>query len=383
MEETIATNLSTDDLVLSEDVIKSVKEWSSQESHDDGMSDTLHNYNRSLMMKLLFIIGCLVVVVVVFSYAVTVGALDLGFLEVYTIIIDHITGNITSEWDYIVWDLRLPRVIAGVLGGAGLAICGVIMQSVLKNPLADPYTTGVSSGASFGATLAMTASSFAIFGSASSVILAFLFSLVPTLIIAGMSKFSNASPTTVIMAGIGVMYIFNALTTVLMLYADSSALSKIFYWQTGSLALVAGWDPIPTMFIVVGIGILISIFISGKLNVLATGDDSAKALGINADRMRIISLILVGVVSAGIVSFTGLIGFVGLVTPHIVRMFIGADNRYLIPACAFFGAALMLIADIIGRVIIYPSALPVGVVMSFIGGPVFLWMILRRNSEAW
>jgi iron complex transport system permease protein len=137
------------------------------------------------------------------------------------------------------------------------------------------------------------------------------------------------------------------------------------------------------MFTVVMAGIIITMLISGKLNVLATGDDSAKAMGINADRMRLLTLILTGVVSAAIVSFTGLIGFVGLVTPHIVRMFIGADNRYLVPACALFGAALMLIADIIGRVIIAPSSLPVGVVMSFIGGPVFLWMVLRRNSSAW
>ena len=137
------------------------------------------------------------------------------------------------------------------------------------------------------------------------------------------------------------------------------------------------------MFIVVTIGIILSMLISGKLNVLATGDDSAKALGINADRMRLLCLILTGIVSAAVVSFTGLIGFVGLVTPHIVRMFIGADNRYLVPACAFFGAALMLVADVVGRVIIYPSALPVGVVMSFLGGPIFLWMVLRRSGSAW
>jgi iron complex transport system permease protein len=324
-----------------------------------------------------------VIIVLVTSFAVTVGALDIGFLEVYQIIIDHITGNVTSEYDYIVFDHRLPRVIAGILGGAGLAICGVIMQSVLKNPLADPYTTGVSSGAAFGATIGMSIGMASFLGDSALVVLAFVFSLVPTAVIAMMSRFSNASPTTVIMAGIGIMYIFNAFTTVLMLWMDSSALNKIFYWQTGSLALIDGWNSFPVMFTVVMAGIIITMLISGKLNVLATGDDSAKAMGINADRMRLLTLILTGVVSAAIVSFTGLIGFVGLVTPHIVRMFIGADNRYLVPACALFGAALMLIADIIGRVIIAPSSLPVGVVMSFIGGPVFLWMVLRRNSSAW
>ena len=379
----MSENRLEQDIILSEDVINSVREWNQPIEGDAGLNSTVSKFNSTIRWKLFFIAACAVIIILVSSFAVTVGALDIGFFEVYQIIIDHIMGNVTSEYDYIVFDHRLPRVVAGILGGAGLAICGVIMQSVLKNPLADPYTTGVSSGAAFGATVGMSIGMASFLGDSALVILAFAFSLVPTLVIAMMSRFSNASPTTVIMAGIGIMYIFNALTTVLMLWMDASALNKIFYWQTGSLALIDGWSSFPVMFTVVGAGIIISMIISGKLNVLATGDDSAKALGINADRMRLLTLILTGVVSASIVSFTGLIGFVGLVTPHIVRMFIGADNRYLVPACALFGAALMLIADIIGRIVIAPSSLPVGVVMSFIGGPVFLWMVLRRNSNAW
>ena len=371
------------DRILSEDVVNSVKEWSDDSADDLGLYDTVRQFNATLRFKLIFIILCAAAIIIATSFAVTVGALDIAFLDVYKIIIDHLMDNITSEYDYIVWNVRLPRVVAGILGGAGLAVCGVIMQSVLKNPMADPYTTGVSSGAMFGATIGMTLGIAAALGSNSVVILAFIFSLVPTLLIAGMSKFANTTPTTVIMAGIGIMYIFNAFTTVLMLNADSSDLNRIFYWQTGSLSLISGWSAIPVMFTLVILGILVSMFLSGKLNVLATGDDSAKALGINADRMRLISLLLVGFVSAAIVSYTGLIGFVGLVCPHIVRMFIGADNRYLIPACALFGGALMLIADVIGKIIIAPSVLPVGVVMSFIGGPVFLWMVLRRSDKAW
>ena len=371
------------DRILSEDVVNSVKEWSDDSADDLGLYETVKQFNATLRFKLIFIILCAVAIIIATSFAVTVGALDIAFLDVYKIIIDHLMDNITSEYDYIVWNVRLPRVVAGILGGAGLAVCGVIMQSVLKNPMADPYTTGVSSGAMFGATIGMTLGIAAALGSNSVVILAFIFSLVPTLLIAGMSKFANTTPTTVIMAGIGIMYIFNAFTTVLMLNADSSDLNRIFYWQTGSLSLISGWSAIPVMFTLVILGILVSMFLSGKLNVLATGDDSAKALGINADRMRLICLLLVGFVSAAIVSYTGLIGFVGLVCPHIVRMFIGADNRYLIPACALFGGALMLIADVIGKIIIAPSVLPVGVVMSFIGGPVFLWMVLRRSDKAW
>jgi iron complex transport system permease protein len=379
----MSENKLEEDHILSADVINSVKDWNTDYSDDAQFADTVKDYKSSIVKKFIFIAFFLVVIVVVTSIAITVGAVNIGFFEVYEIIWQHLTGNIVSDYDYIVFEMRLPRVVAGIIAGAGLAICGVIMQSVLKNPLADPYTTGVSSGASFGAVIAMTLGFTAAFGSNSLVILAFAFSLVPTMVIAMMSRFSNASPTTVIMAGIGIMYIFNAVTTVLMLWADSSALNQIFYWQTGSLALIKGWESIPVMFGVVLFGVVISMFISGKLNVLATGDDSAKALGINADRMRLLCLVLTGIVSAAVVSYTGLIGFVGLVTPHIVRMFIGADNRYLVPASAIFGAALMIVADVIGRVIIYPSALPVGVVMSFIGGPIFLWMVIRRNSSAW
>jgi iron complex transport system permease protein len=376
-------NTIENDRILSTDVVNSVKEWSSDLTGDSGFSETVKTFNSSIKFKILFILASVAIIIVATSYAVTVGALDIGFLEVYKIIFDHLTGNITSPYDYIVWNVRLPRVVAGIIGGAGLAVCGAIMQSVLKNPMADPYTTGVSSGAMFGATVGMTLGFAAALGNNSVVILAFVFSLVPTLVIAGMSKFSNTTPTTVIMAGIGIMYIFNAFTTVLMLNADSSDLNRIFYWQTGSLSLINGWSSIPVMFGLVTAGLVISMFLSGKLNVLATGDDSAKALGINADRMRLICLLLVGLVSASIVSYTGLIGFVGLVCPHIVRMFIGADNRYLIPAVALFGGALMLIADVIGKIVISPSVLPVGVVMSFIGGPVFLWMVLRRSDKAW
>lgn len=371
------------DPLLSKNVVDSVNEWSTDYGDDERFRETVKDFNLSIRFKFVFIAACIVAIVLIAGYAVTWGAVDISMREVYEIIWSHLTfDSTTSSHNYIVWELRMPRIVCGIVGGIGLAICGVIMQSVLKNPLADPYTTGVSSGASFGATLAIATGLVGLIGTQSSVALAFLFSLVPTVVIAVMSKFSNTSPTTMIMAGIGIMYIFNALTTVLMLWSNPNDLSRIFYWQTGSLSLV-NWDSVPLMLAITAAGFVISMLLSGKLNVLATGDDSAKALGINTDRLRLVSLLLTGLISASIVSYTGLIGFVGLVTPHIVRMFIGADNRYLIPASAIFGAALMLAADLLGRIVVYPSVLPVGVIMSFIGGPVFLWLIIRKNGSAW
>jgi iron complex transport system permease protein len=185
-----------------------------------------------------------------------------------------------------------------------------------------------------------------------------------------------------IMFGIGLMYIFNAFTTVLMLWSSPEDLAAVYQWQVGSLAKV-DWDDIPYMLAVVIPGAIIIQFLSGKLNVLATGDDNAKALGINPHHMRILLLGLTGLISAAVVSFTGIIGFVGLVTPHIVRIFIGADNRYLIPASALFGGMLMVVADLLGRSIIPDATLPVGVVMAFIGGPTFIWLLLRKGNKAW
>jgi iron complex transport system permease protein len=186
-----------------------------------------------------------------------------------------------------------------------------------------------------------------------------------------------------IMAGIGIMYVFNAATSVLMLWSDPNAMKDIYAWQIGSLSNKGVTiDNVPLVLICSILGIVLLWLASGKINVLATGDESSKALGIDADKLRIILLLISGVLASAIVSFVGLVGFVGLVTPHICRIFIGADNKYLIPASAICGGMIMLCADQIGRSLI-SSPLPVGVVMAFIGGPVFLWLILRKSDKVW
>ncbi|TQS82040.1 MAG: Fe3+-siderophore ABC transporter permease [Methanomethylophilus alvi] len=360
-----------------------MSEWKKDVRGTNGYAKTVSVYLKSIRMKFLFMAVCVVVMLVVSGVAVTYGPFDIGFWDSYDILYNHIFGhNEDALKEYIVVDVRSPRIVAGVFGGAGLAVCGVVMQSVLKNPLADPYTTGVSSGAAFGATIAISSNLAMTLGQYSTVIMAFGLSLIPTLVIVLMSRFSNASPTTMIMAGIGIMYIFNALSTILMLWAKPDDLARIYQWQVGSLAK-ADWNGVMIMAIISTAGITAIELSAGKLNVLATGDDSAKSLGVDADKFRVIMLILVGLISASIVSFTGLIGFVGLVTPHIVRMFVGADNRYLIPATALFGGMLLVIADLVGRSVLNPVILPVGVIMSLLGGPMFLWLISRRSGNVW
>lgn len=375
-------DLKEDNLVCDQ-VKRSVELWNRIEVHKEKLNETFSDYHKFIFRKWLFMGACVLVVIAVTGVALTMGDVPIGFWGSYETLWYHITGNIQNDtYDYIITDLRMPRIVTGIVAGAGLAVAGVAMQSILKNPLADPYTTGVSSGAGFGATLAITVGASITAGEYAIVLNAFIFSLVPVAVILSVAKMKNSSPTVMIMAGIAVMYIFNAMTTVLKLWADPNDLAAVYRWQVGTLS-DAGWSDILIMSIVAVIGIAVIWILSKKLNVLATGDESAKALGVDADQLRIICMIVIALLSAAIVSFTGLIGFVGLVAPHVVRLFIGSDNRYLVPASALFGAALMITADLIGRTIIAPTVLQVGVITAFMGGPLFLWLIIRRKEEIW
>jgi len=351
---------------------------SSQESQD-----TIQSYRVSEIRKLAFVFVCIIAAVIVAGLSITFGTMDIGFFECYEVIWNHITGNIQDKLiDYIIVDERLPRIAAALITGAGLAIAGCVMQSVMKNPLADPYTTGISSGAGFGAALAVTLGISIVGGNYALVVNAFVFSLVPMAMMLGVGKLKKASPTMMIMAGMAIMFMFNAFTTVLKIQADPDALAKLYAWTVGTVA-DCEWSEIVLMFVVVAIGVSLTQLLSRKLNILATGDDSAKAMGLDVENLRIVLLLIISLVVATVVSFTGLIGFVGLVAPHVCRIFVGADNRYLVLSSAMFGAVLLEIADFVGRTVIAPATLQVGIVTAFIGGPMFLYLILRQKKSTW
>ena len=378
------SHIEVDDDPLLKDVVRnSLKIWGSPLEKDDE-SKVISDYSRYVMRKWTFIGVCLILLVVVIGYAMAVGDYPIPFWDCYQVIWDHIIGNVTLKLeDSIIFNLRLPRIEIAILAGIGLAIAGVVMQSTLMNPLADAYTTGVSSGASLGATIGVVFG-FSIFNISQygTILNAFVFSLIPMIVIVGISRIKNSSPTTMIMGGIAVMYLFNAFTTVFTLMADPDQLSELYRWSVGSLGF-AGTEDIPMIALFVIPISVILMLMTNKLNALASGDESAKALGIDAERLRRVCLVLVALMVAAVVSFTGLIGFVGLVAPHIVRIFVGADNRYLLPASAVFGSLLLIVSDLIGRTIMAPAVLQVGVVMSFLGGPLFLWLILRKKSNVW
>lgn len=371
-----------EDVLLSEDVRDSLDAWSNDVADEERFTATVTRYAHGNKVRIATIVLIIVAAFIMAFYSISCSPMSASIFDVPGIIWSKIIGNV-DESNTTFWTLyATPPVLGALIGGAGLAICGAIMQSTLRNPMADPYTTGISSGASFGAAIAMSSGSLLVTNPNITVIMAFVFSLIPVVVILGMSKFTNASPITIVMTGIGIMYIFNALTSLIRIKEGSLVTIALDNWLMGDVQLVE-WSELLPMFAIVAAGIVISMFLASKINVLATGDESAKALGIDADRLRILCMILTAVVSAGVISFTGLIGFVGLVCPHIVRMFVGSDNRFLIPASAAVGSLLMVSAHLVGRTILSPTLIPVGIIMSCIGGPLFIWLVLRRNKNAW
>jgi len=282
---------------------------------------------------------------------------------------------------HVVINLRMPRIVGALVCGFALAICGTAMQSMLKNPLADPYTMGISSGAGFGAALAILLGIELIAGGGT-VVNAFIFAVLPAAVIMFLSRFRQATPTMMILCGTALMYLFNAITQLFMLVAEPEAMSAVYTWMVGSVDGV-NYTDIMIMLPVVALGSIYIYAMAGQLNVMGLGDESAKTMGVNVERRRLIVMMVVTLVAASVVAFTGIIGFVGLVAPHIVRTLLGSDNKFLLPASAIFGSLLLMASDIVARTIVAPQMLPVGVVTACLGGPLFMFLILRSSKEAW
>ena len=330
-----------------------------------------------------FIAVCAVACLLLSIYAATVGSYPISPGDVFNSILDAILGRTPEDYGiyHIVVNLRMPAIVTALVCGFGLAIAGVCMQSMLRNPLADPYTMGISSGAGFGAALAMILG-IEIIGGAGTVANAFVFAILPAMVILFLSKFRNATPTMMILCGIALMYLFNAATQLFMLIADPEDLSAVYKWMIGSVDGTS-MDEAVIVLIVAILGTIYVQYMSNQLNLMGLGDESAKTLGVDVERKRLILLIVVTLVAATVVSFTGIIGFIGLVAPHMVRAIIGTDNKYLIPASGFFGAFLLLLSHLVAMTIAQPTVLPVGVITSCIGGPLFLFLILRNSKEVW
>ncbi len=358
----------------------------SNEIADGGKSGTENfraSYSRATTKRVAFLIFAVVLTIFLAMYGVTVGSYKIEFTEVYKYIWDWITGatpdNATKY--HIAAEVRFPRILTALVAGFGLAIAGCTMQAMLKNPLADPYTMGISSGAGFGAAIAILLGIEVIAGGGV-VLNAFIFAIIPSLVILFLSKFHSASPTMMVLCGIGMMYLFNAVTQIFMLTSHPEDMATVYQWMVGSISGTS-FDNVLVMAAVVIPGCLIIQILSKSLNAMGLGDESAKSLGVDVEKSRLFMMLVLTVVAAAVVSYTGIIGFIGLVAPHIARLFVGTDNRYLLIASGLIGACLLIFADIISRMLIAPHILPVGVITSCIGGPLFLILVLRSRREVW
>lgn len=346
------------------------------------------DYRRSNRRSILLIAGIALVSAVLAIYSISVSKYDLGFTESLGIVWKNICGlGFESYQDrlksFLVWDGYVPMAIAGVLVGAILGIGGSVMQTIVRNPVADSYTTGISSGALFGVTLFIVmGSGFTGLGYDVGLMLnAFLFSLIPVSIIVVFSIFRKVTPTVMVLIGIAVMYLFSAMTTLLKYTASEDDIATIYAWSVGTLGNV-GWSSIPYLLLAFIFIFAFMMLVSNRLNVLIAGDNPSRTLGENPTRIRILCLVVISLATAIAVCFTGTIGFVGLVCPHIARMLVGSNAKYLVPCSAAIGGLLLIFSDMVARCL-GPTGLSVGVVTALFGGPLFLFFLLRQKRNSW
>lgn len=313
--------------------------------------------------------------------AITIGPADVSVTDVWASIVAHAIGSdtpLSATRDAIIWELRLPRVLTTVFVGAGLAVCGTVMQATTRNPLADPYLLGLSSGASLGAVLVIVAGvtialPVAAFSGA-------LLALAGTLALAGAGESTSASRT--VLAGVAISSAFSALTSLVIFWSSTGdSYREILGWLLGSLA-GSSWTSVlivATAFLAIGIPLVLS---ANTLNAFAFGDRTARSLGINTTMARMWLLGASAILTGALVAVSGSIGFIGLLVPHASRLLTGPDHRALLPVAALAGAALLLVADTIARTVFDPRELPVGIITAILGAPAFAGLLLRaRRSQ--
>ena len=321
------------------------------------------------------------------SVAISVGAVQVPLSTVWGVFLNHLVpGAVEVDWsrgrEAIIWEIRFPRALLAMMVGAGLAVVGASLQAVTRNPLADPHLLGISSGGAFGAILALLHTGLFL-GLITVPLMAFFGALAATIIVLGVSRFTNAmSADRLVLAGVAVSFIIMACANILIFLGDPRATHTVVFWMLGGLGL-AQWDQLMYPLVILmacGAWLLAR---ATQLNAMTIGDETASTLGISVARFRL-SVFVVGALITGVmVAFSGLIGFVGLMVPHLVRMLVGGDYLRVLPTSALLGAIFLLWADVVARTIMAPEDMPIGIVTGLIGGVFFVWLLGRgakRNS---
>ncbi len=343
-------------------------------------------YSRSVTWRIILLIIVTLLLPVMLCVSIAVGAASVPLRETVTILCG---GESEPRLVSIVLENRLPQALAAIIAGAGLAISGATMQGVLRNPLSSPMTLGISNAAAFGAALALffggatvSAADKAIVGGVSRgtiALCAFGCAAGAATLILLLGRLRGARSETIILVGVALNSLFAAGITLLQYMADDSQLAAIVYWTFGD-TVRAGWNAITLMVACV---IPVSAWFlsqSWNYNALVFGEETALGLGVPVRRLRIVTMLLSSLLTAVLVSILGIIGFVGLVVPHVARLFVGADNRFLLPFSFVGGGLLLLTADTLARVIFAPHLMPVSILTAFIGVPVFLGLLLGKRG---
>ncbi|MEH6794209.1 MAG: iron chelate uptake ABC transporter family permease subunit [Rhodococcus sp. (in: high G+C Gram-positive bacteria)] len=336
--------------------------------------------DRGLLIPLL--LGGVVVLVLSIGVAVTIGPASVSVSDVYRVILAHIgigTAEVSRIEDGIVWQLRLPRTLLAAICGAGLALCGAIMQSLLRNPLADPFVLGISSGASTGAVVVAV---LGVGGGALSLSTgAFAGALLSFVLVMLLAAGAGGGNDRVVLAGVAGTQLFSALTSFIVISsADAEQTRGVLFWLLGSLS-GADWTDVALCGAVALLGIVVCLFNTSALDAFTFGHDAAASLGVPVKWVRILLLVITALITAALVSAAGAIGFVGLVLPHAARFFVGARHRRLLPTTVVIGAIFMVWVDTIARTVFAPQEIPVGVVTALIGVPAFALILFRLRRS--
>lgn len=354
-----------------------------QEVYAKNKTHNTGQYKKFIRKKRLIILGLIVSVLVLAVLAINAGSSKLNPKQV----LDAILGKGSDISDIVIWRIRLPRVLAGIIAGAGLSVAGCVMQNNLRNPLASPSTLGISNAAAFGANLAII-----VFGAGSThsssadavnisnpyvvTISAFVCAMAAVFIVIMLAKLRGFRPEAIVLAGIAIGSLFSAGTILVQYFAQDTKVAAAVFWSFGDLGRVS-WKEVIILACVVGSSIIYFMFRRWDYNAFDSGEESAKSLGVNVERVRFEGMLISSLITAVAVSFLGIIGFIGLIGPQIMRRFIGGDHRFLIPASALMGSLILLLSDTVARTIIAPVVLPVGVITSFLGAPLFLYLLIR------
>jgi iron complex transport system permease protein len=352
---------------------------------EDTHSTQLDLYDAFIKRKKIILVISIIATIVIALFAVSSGSLKIPISE----IIKTVLGQGEQQSRAVIMGIRLPRVSAAILVGAALAVSGAVMQCVLQNPLASASTLGVSQGAAFGAALGIivfgggvvqtssAASAIAINNPYIVTLCAFLCGSISTLVVIALSQFKkDLGPAGLILAGVALSSLFAGGSTLLQYFADETKISSVVFWTFGNLGS-AGWKELLILAIIFLAALVYFLLNRWNYNAMDSGAETAKGLGVNTRAVMIISMGICSLTAAIAVSFVGIISFVGLIAPHIMRRFIGNDYRYLIPCSAVAGGLLLILADTFARLIIAPVILPIGAITSFLGAPMFLYLLYR------